>query len=63
MVLGKLDSYMQKNEIRKLPNTIHKDKLKMDYVPKWKTRNYKTLRGKQASNTNPIVNINCCCCC
>ena len=29
-VLGKLDSYMQKNEIRTLPNTIHKDKLKMD---------------------------------
>ena len=29
MVLGKLDSYMWKNEIRTLPNTIHKDKLKM----------------------------------
>ena len=28
--LGKLDSYVQKNEIRTLPNTIHKDKLKMD---------------------------------
>ena len=28
MVLGKLDSYMQKNEIRTLPNTIHKDKIK-----------------------------------
>jgi len=27
MVLGKLDSYMEKNEIRTLPNTIHKDKL------------------------------------
>ena len=30
MVLRKLDSYMKKNEIRTLPNTIHKDKLKMD---------------------------------
>ena len=30
MVLGKLDSYMSKNEIRTLPNTIHKDKLKID---------------------------------
>ena len=30
MVLGKLDSYMQKNEIRTLPNAIHKEKLKMD---------------------------------
>ena len=29
MVLGKLDSYMEKNEIRTLPNTIHKDKFKM----------------------------------
>ena len=26
----KLDSYMEKNEIRTLPNTIHKNKLKMD---------------------------------
>ena len=26
----KLDSYVQKNEIRSLPNTVHKDKLKMD---------------------------------
>ena len=31
MVLGKLDSYMQKNEIRTFPNAIHKD---MDYS-KW----------------------------
>ena len=28
MVLGTLDSYMLKNEIRTLPNTIHKDKFK-----------------------------------
>ena len=27
-MLGKLDSYMSKNEIRTLPNTIHKDNLK-----------------------------------
>ena len=27
---AKQDSYMQKNEIRTLPNTIHKDKLKVD---------------------------------
>ena len=30
VVLVKLDSYMQKNEIRSLPNAIHKDKLNMD---------------------------------
>ena len=29
MVLGKLDSYMSKNEIRTLPNTRRKNKLKM----------------------------------
>ena len=28
MVLGKLDSHMQKNEIRTLPNTIHKNNSK-----------------------------------
>ena len=28
MVLGKLDSYMYKNEIITLPNTIHKNKLR-----------------------------------
>ena len=30
MVLEKLDSDMDKDEIRTLPNTIHEDKLKMD---------------------------------
>ena len=29
-VLGKLDSHMEKNEIRTLPNTIRKNKLQMD---------------------------------
>ena len=30
VVLGKLDSYMQKDKIRTIPNTIHKNKLKMN---------------------------------
>ena len=30
MVLGKLNSYILKNKIRTLPNTIHKDKLRID---------------------------------
>ena len=30
VVLGKLDSHMEKNEIRTLPNTIHKNKLPVD---------------------------------
>ena len=36
MVLGELDSYKLKNEIRTLSNTIHKDKLKLDKRPKCK---------------------------
>ena len=40
-----------KNEIRTLPNTVHKDKLKMDYRPKCNIKNYKTLRGKHRQNT------------
>ena len=42
---------MQKNEIRALPNTIHKNKLKMDLRPKYKTGHYKTRRGKRRKNT------------
>ena len=49
--LGKLDSYMEKNDIRTLPNMIHKDKLKMDKRSKCKATNYKTLRGKHRQNT------------
>ena len=30
MVLGKLDSYMKKNEVRPFFNTKHKNKFKMD---------------------------------
>ena len=30
VVLGKLDSYMQHNEITTFPHTIYKNKLKMD---------------------------------
>ena len=52
MVLGKLDSYMWKNEkIRTFSNTIHKNKLKMDQRPKCKARYYKTLREKHRQNT------------
>ena len=40
-----------KTEFITLPNTIHKDKLKMDSRPKCKTRNYKILRGKHRQNT------------
>ena len=33
VVLGKLDSYMKKKEIRTFSNIIHKNKLKMDKRP------------------------------
>ena len=48
MVLRKLVSIMLKNEIKTLPNIIHKNKLKMDHRRKCKARHDKTLRGKQA---------------
>ena len=51
LVLGILASHMEKNEIRTLPNTIHKNKLKMDLRLRYKTRYYKTLRGKHRPNT------------
>ena len=38
MVLGKLDSHMQKNETRPFSYTIHKDKLKMGERSKYETR-------------------------
>ena len=45
-MLGKLSSYMQKNEIRSLSYIIYKDKLKMDYKLKCKAWNCKTPRRK-----------------
>ena len=51
-MLGKLDRHMEKNKIRTLSNTIHKNKLKMDERPRYKTRHYKTLRGKHRPNTD-----------
>ena len=44
-------NHLYKNETGTLSNTIHKNKLKMDLRYKYKTRNYKTLRGKQRQNT------------
>ena len=43
MVLGKLDNYMEKNEIRSLFNTAHKNKLKTDYRSKYKIDSVKLL--------------------
>ena len=48
---GKTGELHLKNEFRTLPNTIHKNKLKIDLRPKCKTGHYKTLRGKHRKNT------------
>ena len=44
MVLGKLDSNMQKNKTGPLSYTVHKNKLKMDKRPKCETENHQNLR-------------------
>ena len=49
-MLGKLDSYMSKNEIRTFSNTIHKNKLEMDQRPKCKAGHHKALGGKHRQN-------------
>ena len=46
MVLGDLDSYMQKNETQPSTYTIHKNKLKMDKRLKYKLRHHKSPRGE-----------------
>ena len=44
MVLGELDSDMQKNEPGQLSYTIHKNKLKMDERPQCKTGSHQYPR-------------------
>ena len=46
VVLGKLDSDMQKNEPGPLSYTIHKNKLNMDERPKCKTGSHPNPRGE-----------------
>ena len=45
MVLGKLDSNMQKNETGPVYYTIHKNKFKMDERPKCEIGNHQNPRG------------------
>ena len=42
VLLGNLDSYMQINETRTHPHTMHKNKLKMAERLKCKTRHHQT---------------------
>ena len=48
MVLRKLDSDILKNETRPLPNTIHKNKFKMDDKPKCETRNHQNPKEEHS---------------
>ena len=50
MVLGELDSDMQKNEIGPLSYTTHKNKFKMDERPKCETESHRILEEKPGSN-------------
>ena len=49
-MLGKLVNHLWKSEARTLSNIIHKNKLKMDWRSKCKTRNYTTPWGKHRQN-------------
>ena len=46
MVLGELDSNMQKNETGPLSYSIHKNKLKMDKGPECEIRNHQNPKGE-----------------
>ena len=50
MVLGKLDSNMQKNEPGPFSYIIHKNKLKMDERPQCKTGSHQNPRGEAGNN-------------
>ena len=52
MVLGRLDSHMQKNEPGPLSNTIHKNKFKMDERPKCETGNHQNPREEHRAATS-----------
>ena len=53
MVLGELDSNMQKNETEPLSYTIPKNKLKMDKGPECETGNHQNPRGESGNKTSP----------
>ena len=48
---GKTGQSLVKEWIRTVSNTMDKNKLKMDWRSKCKTRNYKIPRGKHRQNT------------
>ena len=51
MLLGKLDSNIQKNETGPLSYTIYKNKFKMDERPKQETRNHQNPKREHKQQT------------
>ena len=47
--------HVKKNELRTLPNTIHNDKLKMDWRPKWRPETVKLL---EENTDRTLLDIN-----
>ena len=58
MVLGELDSNMQKIGTRPLSYTIHKNKLKMDEGPECETGNHQNPRGESRKNLSDLSRSN-----
>jgi hypothetical protein len=44
-VLAQLRRLLQRNKVEPLPHTIHKNKLKINYKPKWESKKTKYLKG------------------
>ena len=59
MVLGKLDSDMQKKEPGPLSYTIHKNKLKTDERPQCKTGSHQNTEEKAGQNLFDLAHSNC----
>ena len=59
VVLGKLDSNMQKNEPGPLSYTLHKNKLKMDERPKHKTGSHQNPQGESRKNSLTLAEATC----
>ena len=58
MMLGDLDSYMQKNATQPPTCTMHKNKLKMDKRFKYKSQNHKSPRGEHRQEISDIARSN-----
>ena len=58
MVLGELDTNMQKNETRPLSYTIHKNKLKMDEGPECETGNHQNPRDESKKKLSDLSRSN-----